>query len=140
MYPNPRGHQAGCKRHPDIQTHLVPEFSHNGMGSHTHCHTSGQRHIGNTWHGGVHSCEDLASAKSSQTQITWGNPFLPATCVGMCTDRERERESDSMCGRGVCMQSEYKHRERAGIAMECMYSEARGNACISERDDILVYN
>jgi len=66
MYPNPRGHQAGCKRHPDIQT-LVPEFSHNGMGSHTHCHTSGQRHIGNTCHGRVHSCGDLASAKSSQT-------------------------------------------------------------------------
>ena len=60
--------------------------------------------------------------------------------VWVCAQTERERESDSMCGCGVCMQSEYKHRERAGIAMECMYSEARGNACISERDDILVYN
>ena len=31
-------------------------------------------------------------------------------------------------------------RERAGIAMECMSSEARGNTCISECDVILVYN
>ena len=121
--------------------HLVPEFSHNGMGSHTHCHTSGQRHIGNTWHGGVHSCGDLVSAKIFAYVDHMGKPFPTSHLCGYVhRQRERERESDSMCGRGVCMQSEYKHRERAGIAMECMYSEARGNACISERDDILVYN
>ena len=97
MYHNPRGHQAGCKRHPDIRTHLVPEFSHNGMGSHTRCHTSGRRH---TAIFGMAEFILVEFWPEPNLRIDhMGKPFPTSHLCGyvqyVCGDRERE--SNSMC-------------------------------------------